>query len=149
MKKFIKKLLIREYATYKFWSVFGEKYNLAKDTVIGYIAGLIGLVFLFIIAILSRLKIIIFEGNYKDQRIYILAVIGIISYLLIIKPLDIYIKKNFSKEEIEFEFNKKKYTKKNTLKFFLWNIFSWVFLILFSFVFIKFIMYPIIDYSMQ
>ncbi len=146
MKKILKKYFVILYASYYFWSSPGKAYNITKDTVVGHIVGLIISVFLIIISFLHRINLIKFALNLKEYRILILSILGFVIFLFIIIPIDKYIKKNITIEEVENELKKNKFTKSNTFKYFLWSIFALVFWVLFLFLFIKFILYPIVDF---
>lgn len=139
IKDNIKKYFIAIYSSNYFWSYLDDKYNVTKDVVIGHVSGLVGVIILFIVAILAKLNIINLEHNLKEYRIYLLVLVGIIGYLFVIKPIEKYIKKNIPLREVEIEFKKGGFTKKNTFKFLLWQIFGFAFLLIITFLFIKYI----------
>lgn len=146
LKNSIKRYFLILYAGYYFWSSFKDKYSLSKDMIIGHLSFVVCIIFIVFIAILSRLNIIQGGLNLKEYREIILAVTGAVAYVLIVKPIDWYITKHITPESIEILFKQGNFTKKNTLKYFLWSVFGFVFLLLFLAAFIKLLVYPIIDF---
>lgn len=145
IKNSIRRYLLAVYSGHYFWSSFDNKYNLSKDTIVGHISCLVIFVFITITAILSRLNIIKWEVNLKEYRLFMLAVMGVLAYILIIKPINKYIKTNITSNNIEEAFEQGNFTKKNTLKYYLWVVFALPVMFLSLFFFIKFIVYPIVD----